>query len=165
VATQFDTQVTRLREAGAEFSGVMNRLLDLRASAKLDPPIASALLRLLNEGASIKQAVRTTTQMIDGAKRWFGRTFQADAMETIPFAPEVVATASASSVAAIEHFLDKARALMPKLEKLRERFEVLPEEKRTALAGMNAAPPVPDVKPALILLAILGGLIWWINQR
>jgi len=154
-------EVERLREAGAEFSRAMNSLLSFRTAAKLDPRARAALAQLLNEGASIKSAIRAATQMIDGAKRWIGRTFQTDALETIPFAPEIVATTAASAVAAIEHFLDKARAIIPHLEALQKKFTELPEEKRTQLAALETEAPKANMTPALILLAVLGGLIFF----
>jgi hypothetical protein len=157
-------EVEQLREAGAEFSRAMNQLLSFRTVAKLDPRARAALAQLLNEGASIKSAIRAATQMIDGAKRWIGRTFQTDVMESIPFAPEIVSTTAASAVAAIEHFLDRARAILPHLVLLQKKFNELPEEKRTQLAAVETEAPKANITPALVLLAILGGLIFLYNR-
>jgi hypothetical protein len=163
--SELKEKIARLKDAGGAFSGAMNRLLDSRAAARLDPKVERELQALLNEGASIKSAIRASTQMIDGAKRWIGRTFQTDALETIPFAPEIVATSAAASVSAIEHFMDKVRRIAPRLEALERQLSAMPEEKRNELSAVTSAPPVADAKPAIILLIALGGIIFWFNRN
>ena len=157
-------QVSRLREAGAEFSRAFETLLSFRTAAKLDPKVRQALAKLLNEGASIKSAIRAATQMLDGAKRWTDRVFQTDALDTIPFASEIVETTAAAAVSSIEHFLDKTKIAIPHLEKLQRQFSELPEEKRTQLAAVETSQPTPAPVPAFILLIVLGGVIWWFNS-
>lgn len=162
-----DERIERLRERGRDFAQAVTQLESYRASARLDPKAASVLGKLLHEAQGIRAAVRAATQTLDGAKRWVSRTFQTDAMEAVPFAPEIVANTAAGATAMIEHFLDKIAPGIPVFERLKVKYEAMNEKERAGLGELAALPVAGAVaiKPALILLAVLAGIIWWGNRN
>lgn len=164
--SEIDQRVAALRSAGGEFSATFDRLLRSRQIAKLDPQVNIAVQRLLGQGASLKSAIRSTTQVIEAGKRWTERTFQTSALDTIPFAPKIIATTAASSTAAIGHYLDAAKPVLAQLDTLQQRYDSMSNEERSGLAAIDTAPlPKPNTRNALILLAILGGVIWWYAEE
>lgn len=162
--SDLDTRVAALQKSGADFSATLQTLSRLRPVAKLDPQVNAQTLKLLTDGASLKAAVRSATQMIEAGKRWTEKTFQTDAMETIPFAPQIVSATAASATAAIAHYMDAAKPVLARLSELEKKFTGMSDDEKAGLAALpSPAVPAMNVKAAFVLLAVLGTAIWWIN--
>jgi hypothetical protein len=160
-------KVDALREAGAQFAQTMGELSAAIPAMRTHPQGAKDLGELLNDGVGIRRGIESVAKLIDGGKRFVDRTFQTEAMETVPFAEEIVSTAAAGSLSAIQHFQDKARAFLIKAKPRIDKFNSLNAEEKSKL-GDAVLPEVevtaerlPLWRPVL-LVAVLGGLyLWW----
>lgn len=116
--------------------------------------------QLMLDGNAIRAAIQTAGKMFDGANRWIARTFRKQALDSIPFAADVVRAAATGSSNAIDNYLDRAERAAKKFAPLVADFEKLDEKEKQRLAEAPDAPVKnQSAAPALILIAILGGVV------
>lgn len=120
--------------------------------------------QLMLDGNAIRAAIQTSAKMVDGASKWVSRTFQRKALDAIPFAADVVTATTNGSISAIDNFMDRAENATLKFTPLFERFLKLDEKEKQRLSAL----PLEEVKksavPAVILIALLGGLVFFASK-
>lgn len=159
-----EQRVSDLRERAAEFSNIMQQLHAVGPAVRSDKHARAEWQQLMLDGNAIKAAIMTSGRMIDGASKWVAKTFQRQALDAIPFAADVVHSATNGSISAIDHFLDRARVALEKFRPLRIAFEKLDKKEQQRLSAVEIETPKKSCVPGLLLIAILGGVVWW-SQR
>lgn len=166
----YAARVAKLRDMGPVFEATMRELAAAIPAVRGHARASADLRALLNEGQGIRAGIRHVAKLVDAANRWIGKTFQTDAMESIPFAPEIVSTTAAASMSAIEHFQDRARAFLSAAQPAIAAFA---QKVASDAGGVHEAaqetvtPEVPrkvSPWPAIALLAVLGGAIYWFHH-
>lgn len=152
--------IEQLRAQSKVFDGALLQLERSAAAVRQDAKARAYWERLVADGRSIRVAVQTAGRMIDGARKWVNRTFQTEALDAIPFANDVVITTTRGALSSVNHWLERANKFLPHVARLQDKLAELPEDERAKLAEAPATPAPVNSKAALLLLAILGGVIW-----
>ena len=157
-------RVADLRERAGEFNSLMAQLQKMRPALHSDKSALDQWRQLMLDGNAIRAAIKTSARMIDGANKWVGRAFQRKALDAIPFAADVVHSATNGSISAIEHFIERAQKAIQKFTPLFEQFLKLGKKEQAKLAALPVETAKQGVAPALILIAVLGGLVFLANR-
>lgn len=152
--------VEQLRAQAQVFNAALAQLESSAPAIRQNAQALAHWKQLVSDGRSIRTAIQTTARMLDGARKWVARTFQTDALESIPFASDVVVHTAKGSLSSIQNWLDRANAFLPTVRQLIAKFSALPEEERTKLAALPADQPQQKIWPAIALLGVFGVLIW-----
>jgi len=161
VSNKISERVSALRERANVFNSVMFDLQKMGPALRGDKNALAEWRQLMLDGNSIRAAIQTSGKMIDGASKWVSQTFQRKALDAIPFAADVVHTATNGSIGAIDHFLDRAKKAAQKFAPLALEFSKLDKKEQARLAALPVEKAKQSAAPALVLIAILGGLVFF----
>lgn len=158
-----NADVQELRERAQRFDAVVTRLRSMGPALRADKAAHAEWQQLMLDGNAIRAAIQTAAKMLDGANKWVSRTFRKQALDSIPFAADVVRATATGSINAIDGYLDRAEKAARKFVPLVQDFEKLNDKEKQRL---SESPSVADASakkqsaaPALILIAILGGVV------
>lgn len=164
MANRLGERVNDLRNRAGMFNEVLRRLHEMGPALRSDKHARAEWQQLMLDGRAMKAAIQTSGKMIDGANKWVARTFQRKALDSIPFAADVVETATNGSISAIDHYIERAQNAIRKFAPIYESFLKLDKKEQDRLAATPDDPDLPKKQgtaTSLILIAILGGLVWW----
>ena len=164
MATDLDKRIAELRTRADAFNSVMRELSQMGPALRSDKKAFAEWQQIMLDGGAIRAAIETSGKMIDGAAKWVSRTFQRDALDAIPFAADVVQATTNGSISAIDNFIDRARKTADKFRPAFQSFLKLDKKEQQRIGAL----PVPNRKtgtfPALLLVAVLGGLIYFAKR-
>lgn len=160
----FQSRVAKLQVTARSFERALADLISLEGPSRLNAAFYARWKKLFSDGISIRDSVDSTGKMIAAARSWFNRTFQAEVLDAVPFAPDALKGAINGAVSAMEHWLDAVSAFARDAESLKQRWLKMQPEERSRL-------PVPQlgeidrgvINPAygLALIATLGAVAWF----
>jgi hypothetical protein len=160
----FEARAAKLQATARTFDQALAEMSTLEGPSRLNPSLYARWKKLLTDGISIRESVDSTGKMIASARSWFNRTFQTEALDAVPFAPDALKGAINGAVSAMEHWLDAFSAFARDIETLRQRWLKIPPEERSRL-------PVPQIGEiergtsnpvfGLALIAALGAVAWF----
>ena len=149
-----------LRERAQRFDAIVTRLRAMAPALKTDKAAFAEWQQLMLDGNAIRAAIQTAARMIDGANRWVARTFRKKALDAIPFAADVARAAATGSSNAIDNWLDRAEKAARKFAPIVTDYEKLDDKEKQRLSEAENLPEKKaSAAPALVLIAILGGVV------
>lgn len=157
-----DQQIAALRTRAQAFREAMSELASLRIAVRQDRRAAERWRELVTNGNAIRAAVETATKMLDGGRKWAARYLHTDALETVPFAANVVSATARGAAGAIDEWLDRAKIELPQFRALAKSLGELPEsERKTLEQQQDASGARQSIVPALLLIGALGALAYF----